>query len=126
MCVHDQFSVSYNTIYTICDGIVAKFLHFKYLQSSIVNRQLVPFLQRQKGFYSLIFCLFLKEKGPDRNPGLLKIQYPMKNRYTNGVRGSQIVSDRKIFFYTLTLPSFPTENVMITRSKKCFHASFFC
>jgi hypothetical protein len=32
--------------------------------------------------------LLKKEEGPDRNPGPLKIQYPMKNRYTNGVRGS--------------------------------------
>jgi hypothetical protein len=34
----------------------------------------------------------LNKESPDRNPGSLKIQYPMKNRYTNGIRGSQIVS----------------------------------
>jgi hypothetical protein len=68
----------------------------------------------------------LKEKGPDRNPGLLKIQYPMKNRYTNGVRGSQIVLIRKIFFYTPALPSFSPENVMVTRFKICFRAGSLC
>jgi len=43
-------------------------------------------------FYIFIGRKLLNKEGPDRNPGLLKIQYPMKNRYTNGVRGSQIVS----------------------------------
>jgi len=37
---------------------------------------------------TLIGVFDYKRKGPDRNPGLLKIQYPMKNRYTNGVRAS--------------------------------------
>jgi hypothetical protein len=46
------------------DRIVAKFLHFQ-------RKETVK-----------------KQEGPDRNPGPLKIQYPMKNRYTNGVRGS--------------------------------------
>jgi len=49
-------------IYRWKDRIVAKILHFL-----------------------LTYC---KKKGPDRNPGPLKIQYPMKNRYTNGVRAS--------------------------------------
>jgi hypothetical protein len=39
-------------------------------------------------FYTSLFGRGVNDEGPDRNPGLLKIQYPMKNRYTNGVRGS--------------------------------------
>jgi hypothetical protein len=41
----------------------------------------------------------------------------MKNRYTNGVRGSQIVRNKKIFFSRLFLGTFYPENVMVMRFK---------
>jgi hypothetical protein len=56
------FSTLFWKFYTGADRIVAKILHF--------GRETY------------------NEEGPGRNPGLLKIQYPMKNQYTNGVRAS--------------------------------------